>query len=217
MRDEELDRWFTNIHHVLETAYLAADQPWSQSGMSGPYDRWETLRRPVADCIERPGAFLDIGCANGFLLECCMAWTAERGIMIDPYGVDLSSRLIALARQRLPDFSQQLFVANAFTWIPPRRFDAVRTELVYVPCEYERRYVEHLVEHYLAPGGRLLIALYGEGNDDPSRGLLPSSHPTRHLLDRLRELGIRPIGHRDGVDPVKGRVTRVAIVTAESL
>ncbi len=182
--------------------------------MSGPEDRWVSLRKPVADCIDRPGTFLDIGCANGYLLECCLAWTAERGIAIDPYGVDVSARLVELAKARLPRHADHIFVAHAFDWIPPRRFDFVRTELVFVPAEYERRFVNHLLAHVVEPDGRLLIANYAEDADDPSRGILPGCHPTRHILDRLRELGIEPVGHKDGFDPVKSRHVRIAIVAA---
>ena len=138
MEPDELDRWFENVHTVLENAYLSHSEPWRQSGMSGPEERWVSLRKPVADCINRPGAFLDIGCANGYLLECCLRWTAERGIQIDPYGLDVSAPLVELAKQRLPRFADHFFVGNSFTWLPPRRFDFVRTELVYVPGDYER-------------------------------------------------------------------------------
>jgi SAM-dependent methyltransferase len=119
--------WFENVQRTLETAYLSNEEPWRQSGMSGPEERWVSLRKPVADCIDRSGSLLDIGCANGYLLECCLKWTAERGISVDPYGVDLSPRLIELARQRLPRFADHFYVGNAFEWIPPRRFDFVRT------------------------------------------------------------------------------------------
>ncbi|MEE8413571.1 MAG: class I SAM-dependent methyltransferase, partial [Dehalococcoidales bacterium] len=138
MKSEELNSWFENIREVLETAYLAAEEPWKQSGMSGPENRWVSLRKPVADCIDKPGSFLDIGCANGYLLECCTRWTAERGIKIDPYGLDISPKLIELARRRLPQFASHFFTGNAFRWLPPRRFDFVRTELIYVPAEYEK-------------------------------------------------------------------------------
>ena len=98
MNSEDLDRWFEHTRQVLETAYLSHPEAWKQSGMSGPEERWISLRKPIAECIDRPGSFLDIGCANGYLLECCLKWTAERGIQIDPYGLDLSAPLVELAR-----------------------------------------------------------------------------------------------------------------------
>jgi SAM-dependent methyltransferase len=212
MTHQELQAWFANVRDVLETAYLAGDTPWKQSGTSGPADRWVAKRKPIADCIDRSGSFLDIGCANGYLLECCVEWTAERGVQIDPYGVDISARLVALAQQRLPHLADRFFIANAFEWRPPLRFDFVRTELVYVPGEYERQYVTHLLEQYLKPGGRLLIANYGEDDPDPARGLLPGSRPTRYILDRLAELGFTVSGYQDGVHPASQNKTRIAIV-----
>src|SRR5512135_2563515 len=102
MNSEELAQWFDKVRNTLETAYLAHDEPWRQSGMSGPQARWDSLRRNVADCIDRSGSFLDIGCANGYLLECCLRWTEERGLGLEPFGLDLSEKLIELAKRRLP-------------------------------------------------------------------------------------------------------------------
>jgi SAM-dependent methyltransferase len=211
----DLHAWFNNVRDVLENAYLAHDEPWKQSGMSGPAERWTALRKPIADCIEHNGSFLDIGCANGYLLECCLAWTAERNILIEPYGIDLSPRLIELAKQRLPQFAERMIMGNALEWIPPQRFDTVRTELVYVPAAYEQHYVQHLLTRYLKLEGRLLVANYMEDDPDPARGLLPGSHPTRHILERLSALGFKIDSYRDGYDEIKGRRMRVAVLTRE--
>ena len=54
---------------LLQSAYLRADTPWGQSGNGGTVADWERSRRPVAGAIERDGTFLDVGCANGFLME----------------------------------------------------------------------------------------------------------------------------------------------------
>ena len=215
MDQKALSQWFDNTRRVLETAYLSHEDPWRQSGMSGPADRWASLRKPVADCIDRSGSFLDIGCANGYLLECCVQWTSARGLTLDPFGLDISEKLIALARKRLPQWADRFQVGNAYEWQPPRRFDFVRTELVYVPGEHERQYVLHLLANYLNPGGKLLVANYAEDMPNPERGLMPGNHPTRKLLDRLTELGFAPVDCKDGFDPVKGRRVRVAMLVPD--
>ncbi len=213
-----MDDWFVSLKKTLEAAYLKHEEPWKQSGMSGPLDRWVSLRRPVADCVNKSGSFLDIGCANGYLLECCLGWTAERGLKIEPFGLDLSDKLVNLAKKRLPQYADNFFVGNAMTWLPPTRFDFVRTELVYVPARREREYVRFVIENHLNPGGRLLVANYGEGltSDEIEKGIFRGSHAAGDIACRLKELGFDPIGFKDGYDPVKGRRIRVAILRASS-
>lgn len=213
MSSPDLSDWFNRLQQWLEPSYLACKEPWRQSGMSGPEDRWTALRRPVADCITHDGTFLDIGCANGYLLECCMRWNAERSVEIEPYGLDLSSALVELARQRLPGFADHFFVGNALYWKPPLRFDFVRTELCYVPSSDERRYIDHLLENYLSPAGRLLIANYTEGMQPHEVRVLEGSSPILDLRQHLDSLGVRPVEFRDGHDPVKNRTVRIAVVT----
>jgi SAM-dependent methyltransferase len=213
MNEEELMHWFDNVRNVLETAYTSHTEPWQQSGKSGPEESWVALRKPIADCVDRSGSFLDIGCANGYLLECVLRWTAQRGLEIDPYGLDFSACLLELAKKRLPQYAGHLYLGNAFDWEPPRKFDFVRTELVYVPGEYERQFIERLLDRFVASGGKLLVANYGEGDPNPERGLLPGCEPTRFLLERLVALDVPVDGYRDGYDPIKGRRVRIAIVT----
>jgi SAM-dependent methyltransferase len=209
-----MDKWFDEMRRAMEAAYIGREAPWQESGFSGPEERWTALRKPVADCIERPGAFLDIGCANGFLLECVARRTAERGIAVELHGLDLSEALVRRARVRLPAHSDRLWVGNALTWTPPRRFDFVRTELVYVPAERERDYVRRLIADYLVEGGLLLVANYLEGSSNPERHIVAGAHPTTDIRSRLGELGFEVAFIRDGLDAVKGRRTRVAVVAA---
>lgn len=217
MDASQLELWFEHLRDALETSYIQHAEPWCQSGMSGPEARWISLRKPVADCIDRSGAFLDIGCANGYFLQCALAWTAERGIDIQPYGLDLSSRLVELAKQRLPQYAANFFVGNGFTWQPPVRFDFVRTELVYVPAEHEREYVLRIFDHLLVPGGRLIVPNYAEGRADPESTVMPGCHATSDLLAHLAELRLQPLSYRDGYDPIKGRKIRVAVLSRESV
>ena len=167
MQKDDLARWFAAVRDVLETAYLAQTEPWLQSGKSGPEEYWIAARRPVADCIERDGSFLDIGCANGYLMECVVKWTAERGIKVTPYGLDISARLVELARRRMPQYADNLFVGNSWDRVSPRRFDYVRTELVYVPPELQREYVRRLLDRLVNDGGRLLVAEYRSRRQSP--------------------------------------------------
>jgi len=216
MKPEELSSWFDNLKETLENAYLSHEEPWRQSGMSGPEGRWISLRKPVADCIDKAGSFLDIGCANGYLLECCIKWTADRGLKIDPYGLDISLRLLELAKIRLPEYADHFFSGNALTWDPPRRFDFVRTELVYVPADYEKQYIEHLLNNYITLDGKLLVANYGEELPDVEKGIMPGSHPTKKIIERLTELDFKVVEYKDGHDPVKNRKNRIAVLTNQS-
>src|SRR5437764_202255 len=110
---------------ALADAYLSHSDPVRQSGFGGGAERWRSEREPILDYIHHSGSLIDVGCANGHLLECLVAWGRERGLSLDPYGVDHSARLIALAQQRLPRWADHFFVGNAWEWTPPRRFDFV--------------------------------------------------------------------------------------------
>jgi SAM-dependent methyltransferase len=168
---------------IYEEHYLASDDPRRQSGFGGDEARWEAARRPTARAIDRPGSFLDVGCANGYLLESLVRWSPHP---LEPYGLDFSPRLVAVARARLPQWANRFFVGDALEWEPelPQRFDFVRTELVYAPEERWRELVNRLLERVVAPGGRLIVCGYGS----PRRGV--AAHPVRRIV---REWGCEPI------------------------
>ncbi len=127
------DDWHRAMAELIVPAYLAGDNPRAQSGHSGDAARWEGARRLLLDAVAADGSFLDVGCANGHLLECLRRWAAEDGVALDPWGVEISGDLAGLARERLPAWREQIFVGNALDWRPPRRFDFVRTNVDYVP------------------------------------------------------------------------------------
>jgi SAM-dependent methyltransferase len=170
MNKQELAQWFDDLKGLLEPAYVAAEKPWQQSGFGihdtqRTFERWEAHRKPVADAVTSSGAFLDIGCANGFLLECVLQWVRERDLTVIPYGLDLSEKLVEMAKARLPQYAGNMFVGNGWDWTPPQTFDYVRTELVYVPDELQQAYVQRILNLYLHRGGRLLAAEYRGRND----------------------------------------------------
>jgi SAM-dependent methyltransferase len=147
--------WHRRMQELIVPAYLAADTPWGQSGKTGTAEDWERSRSHVADAIDRDGAFLDIGCANGYLMECLPRWTA---FAVEPYGLDVSPELADLARTRLPEWSERIFVGNALTWDPPRAFTYVRTALDYVPPARKRAFLDRLLGY----SERVVLGVFNE-------------------------------------------------------
>jgi hypothetical protein len=160
--DARLDRgeigeeeWHRAVEALVEPAYLAAETPWGQSGKSGTAEDWEQSRSHVADAIDRDGSFLDVGCANGYLMECLPRWSAFE---VEPYGLEISPELAALARRRLPAWAERIFVGNALTWVSPREFTYIRTGLDYVPQARRR----DLVFRLLGACERLVVGVFNE-------------------------------------------------------
>ena len=164
MDEEELRHWFTSLKDELEGAYVRNEEPWEQSGYYGSEELWTAARKPVADCVDTSGSFLDIGCANGYLLECILKWTSGRNLEIIPYGIDISEKLITMAKERLPAYAGNLYAGNGWDWENSLRFDYVRTELVYVPEHLQKQYLDRILDTYLKENGRLLVAEYGLSN-----------------------------------------------------
>ena len=162
--------WFARVDGVITPAYLAGGNPRAQSGHSGDAAHCRAAREHISDALAAPGTLLDVGCANGHLMECLVPWAAERGLEIEPHGLDISPPLAALARRRLPHWADRIHVGNALTWTPPRRYDVVLTGLEYVPRLRRRDLVARLIDAYAAPGGRLVIGVYNEERGDLLRG-----------------------------------------------
>ena len=157
--------WHRRMAAVIAPAYLAADTPWAQSGKSGDAASWERARSLIAEAA-RPGTFLDVGCASGYLMECMARWCGAAGIACEPFGLDIAAGLAELARRRLPHWRDRIFVGNALTWQAPRRFDLVRTGLEYVPARRQPDLVARLLAEVVADRGRLIIGVFNEERDD---------------------------------------------------
>jgi SAM-dependent methyltransferase len=200
MRVEE--DFFTRNVAMVEASYLAGANPRQQSGFGRDERDWERFRRSVVAPINRDGSFLDVGCANGLLMESVVAWAREDGHVVAPYGLDISEKLVALARERLPQWRERIFVGNALLWEPPMPFDFVRTELVYVPEMLRQQYTERLRRRVVAPGGRLIVCSYGSSRPEGARA--------EPLIDEIRGWGLSIDRVDDVVSPEHGFViTRV--------
>ena len=160
--DEALERgeideagWHQAMADLVVPAYLAADTPWGGSGKSGHAELWTWSRSLIADAIDRDGSFLDVGCANGYLMECLPRWTS---FDVEPYGLDISEELSALAKRRLPRWANRIWTGNALTWEPPTRFTYLRTGLEYVPLPRQEDLLRHLSDFC----ERLVIGVFNE-------------------------------------------------------
>lgn len=197
--------YFQEEQARYEASYLAGDTPREQAGFRRGEHDWERFRRPVVKSIHRDGSFLDIGCANGLLMESVVEWASESGHAIDAHGVDISEELVELARRRLPHWRNRIFVGNALLWEPPLRFDFVRTELVYVPRSRRREYVERLLDRFVARDGKLILCSYGSTRPEGARA--------EGLVEELREWGIPMVSVEDVISPEHDFViTRVVTV-----
>jgi len=114
---------------------------------------------------------------NRHLIECVAGWAGERGFRVEPYRLDIAPELADLARRRLPSWAGRIYVGNAIGWAPPRPLDFVRTGLEYVPRRRRRDLVQHLIEHVVAPGGRLIV-----GTSKVAVPGLPSTPSWQELL-----------------------------------
>ena len=149
--------WYERNEEARADAYLASDDPRAQSGNGGDEVDWRWSRELILDALPAGGSLLDVGCANGYLMESAHRWGAERGVAVEPHGLDLSWRLAALARRRLPHWADRVWVGNVIDWAPPRRFDLVHLGLDYAPAARRRELVERALVRLVAPGGRLVF------------------------------------------------------------
>jgi SAM-dependent methyltransferase len=170
---------------ALEDAYLRRTDPIEQSGFHGGPARWRAEREPILDAIPTDGDLLDVGCANGYLLECLVRWGKDRGLRLTPCGLDQGSRLIGLARQRFPGCADHFFVGNAWDWKPARRFRYVYMLLDVVPADDAPQHLSRVVADFVAPGGRLIVGDYGSH----SRRI-----PARDVAAVLRTSGLTVTG-----------------------
>jgi len=188
-RPSPLPYAFLSKLQALEKAYLHHSDPAEQSGFYGGSERWRTEREPILEAISADGELLDTGCANGYLLECLVAWGRERGVSLIPYGLDQGARLIELARRHQPHLADHFFTGNAWDWEPPQRFRYVYTLVDQVPLEYLEPYLHRLLARMVAPGGRLIVGDYGSR----SRGISAGD-----VAALLRSIGLTVAGAAEG-------------------
>jgi hypothetical protein len=131
--------------------------------------------------MDHDGSWLDVGCANGFLLATLPTWCAERDVTIEPYGLELLPRVADLARQLHTELADRIWTGSVMQWTPPRRFTYVTALEDQVPPSRLGDLVERLLSVFVEPRGRLIISAYANDDDPP-----------RRLFDDLVALGCKP-------------------------
>jgi SAM-dependent methyltransferase len=160
-------QWFDNYKEFIARHYLMADNPRAQSGHGGNERRYRYTQEMILKAIDKPGSFIDVGCANGHLMEKLDQWLQAQGLNLEFYGLDISEGLIELAKRRLPQWQERFFVGNALYWNPNWRFDYVCVrELGYVPRTHRREFFFHLFNDYVVKGGRLILGPQTEFRDN---------------------------------------------------
>jgi SAM-dependent methyltransferase len=206
------DEYYERIRALLEDAYVSADERgdiFGGSGSSGNMTSWEGKRRVIARAFDRAGSWLDVGCANGLLMETLAAWVAESGHRIEPYGLELSERIAERARKRLPHWATRIWDGNVMKFEPPIRFDYVTTLTDVVPIQSRGALLTRLAHLYLKPGGRLVLSCYRPGAFVFGKPALEAES----AAEILRAEGFQPIGEAEVRDPVTGTAkVRVAWV-----
>ena len=167
-RTMSYERRVADGNRTLVGPYLSASTPQGGSGFGGSDEEWHDARGTLADALDASRSavrFLDHACANGHLAVSMVAWGAERGVTVDPYGVDIAPE----PRGREPGpttrtWPSHFWVGDALDWVHPdgERFDLVHVLLDVVPTERHRELIQHQLDHVVAPGGRLLLSEYGD-------------------------------------------------------
>jgi SAM-dependent methyltransferase len=176
--------WFENSNRFFTPIYLAAGDPRGQSGHSGDEARYRYTRMMILEAIHQSGSFLDVGCANGYLMESLHHWLQGSGLTLDFFGLDFSEELISLAQRRLPGWKDHFFLGNALEWTPPVLFKFVYLiGLDLVPTQRQESFLKRLLGQFVSEGGRLIL---GPVTEDKNH---------HELEQKLKSWGFHPDGY----------------------
>lgn len=203
MTPEDL-KYHERVLRLLEDSYVEADERGDVcggSGSSGDLAYWAKRRRIIAQAFDRDGAWLDVGCANGLLMDTLRQWTAEKGLAIEPYGLELSARIAERARLRFPQWADRIWTGNVMTFAPPIQFEYVTALTDCVPPERCSAMLQRIAALYLKPGGRAILSSYGPGGFNV-RHKAAADDPRQHF----EAIGLAVTGQSQLGDPESGRV-----------
>ena len=199
--------WNERTQALLEESYLRARTGPEGSGCGHDEAGWEGRRRPLVEAFDRNGTWLDVGCANGHLLETLPTWVGERGFTIEPSGLELIPSIADLARTRLPHLAERIYTGDVTEWDPPRRWMFVTALTDAVPPSSVADLVLRLIDRFAEPDGRVVVSSYG------SSRLL---EPAEAVAERLAADGFRVAGSSQARSNQGVIVTQTAWIDASS-
>ena len=185
----DTDVYYRRTLELLEESYLKANASGDLAGGSGSgggLKRWEQKRRVLTSAFDHDGSWLDVGCANGLLMETLTKWTAEAGLRIEAHGLDLSARLVEVARRRLAHWGNRIWTGNVMTWEPQMRFDYVTVIADSVPKAARPDLVERLITKFLNSTGRLVFSIYLPRPPEAPAELPPASDVLKRFGYRIK-------------------------------
>jgi hypothetical protein len=176
--------WDRRTAARLEDAYVAAGAGPGGSGSTDVSEgAWRAKRQHLAVPMDRDGTWLDVGCANGNLLVTLPVWAAERGVAIEPHGLELLPRVAELARSLHPELAGRIWTGSVMSWTPPTRYRYVTVPDDVVPPDQLGALLDRLLRDFVQPRGRLVVSSYTDRHQAP-----------RPLFDDLAASGHRPDG-----------------------
>lgn len=174
------------IKNAYQDAYLCKQSPLERSGFAHDLDSFLNLRSPILIAMgEKEGRFLDLGCANGVLIELL---SKNEGVRREYFGIDFVPELIEEANSRLGEICH---VADLHNYVNTTGFEFVRFELCYAR-EHKMKYlVEHVIESMLCDDGVALICNYSEEHPQVAKTVFEGYPAIESLQSTLTELGYR--------------------------
>lgn len=91
---------------IIESIIKENDVEIDCTDKSMQFQLWEGSRKYIAEIIDKDGAILDFGCANGFFLKCLQYWSSYK---LDPWGIDINETKISKSKIFFPNKANQFF------------------------------------------------------------------------------------------------------------
>ena len=171
---------------ILNECYFSADRP---------VEKWEAARKFISEVITNSGTFLDVGCANGFLIKSLQSWSGHNLV---PYGIDILEKNINNAKELFPEYEKN-FVALPFESFLTNYPQSLPKEFNYLCWSFwddnhliTITEIDYLLSH-VKNNGKIIITFYPDDSIEPTDiignipNLLQMGYKAVHLRNMVPE------------------------------